>query len=747
MRKTITLLLLALLTSVGAWAEAETATATVLAQDFSTCGSTVPFTNAFNGKNGYTAAWTINNEVLQAYSNVNGGRSGYVDFGYPTTSITDNWQLSFDCSIAPCTGGAGQQMVVTAEKTANITANSQITSGAYLILTNTDAGSTTYNVVIGSTALNETVTLTSGTMYTYSLSCTNANTNAATLDIVITDGTNEILKTSHTIDAIALGYPRGFFDFNPKNAGTEKFDNILLTKEVEAGVCETPTYAITGVDGDARKFTLSCATPNSTIYYATTELEVGAEGWLEYDKEVTTKAVKIYAYAAAGTANSDIINFATGAGTALVLNAPVATKTAYSNGSYTVTLNSDQSNLSIQPTSVTYKYSINGAAEQSGATITVPEGSTLTAYVSASGYTSSSTTTCETTVRPTGVQVWTQNYTNLVSGSTGPQTITLTETEGGDFTVGDMAFYNITGYTGTEISELNTNVGLNTASYFYFRTNGNNSGILKNANNGGSTGYIGIQNLTPGQYIVITTNGNSLSATEGCEDNLGMNTTGEYYFKATATEASIFFQHGTYNYVKTIAVYDEVETVTVAEEGTSTYVTKHALDFSDVEGLTVLIATDETQGYVELSKVSQVPAGAPIIVKGEAGDYSVPVCDATTYSDNLTNKLSGSATASYTVEAGDNIYAIKKDKSEFRPVAAGVEIPAKKAYFKSGFPINADAKPFIIRGEEEDPTAVSTVEVVEAAKAKKFFNAAGQQVDENYKGFVITSAGKKIINK
>lgn len=191
------------------------------------------------------------------------------------------------------------------------------------------------------------------------------------------------------------------------------------------------------------------------------------------------------------------------------------------------------------------------------------------------------------------------------------------------------------------------------------------------------------------------------------------------------------------------------ETVTVAEEGTSTYVTKHALDFSTVGGLTVLIATDETQGYVELSKVTQVPAGAPIIVKGEAGNYNVPVCDATTYSDNLENKLSGSATESYTVTADDNIYAIKKDKSEFRPVAAGVEIPAKKAYFRSEYPINAgaNAKPYIIRGEEEDPTAVTTVEVVEAAKAKKFFNAAGQQVDENYKGFVITSAGKKIINK
>ena len=201
------------------------------------------------------------------------------------------------------------------------------------------------------------------------------------------------------------------------------------------------------------------------------------------------------------------------------------------------------------------------------------------------------------------------------------------------------------------------------------------------------------------------------------------------------------------DYVIVYRTGDLKETVTVATEGTSTYVTTYPLDFSNIEGLTVLIATGETEGYVVLSKVTQVPAGAPIIVKGEAGDYSVPVCDATTYSGGLTNKLEGSATASYTVAADDKIYAIKKDKSEFRPVAEGVVIPEKKAYFRSTYPISTNAKPFIIRGEEEDPTAVSTVEVVEAAKAKKFFNAAGQQVDENYKGFVITSAGKKIIKK
>lgn len=719
MRKTITLLLLALLTSVGAWAETEV-TETYDFGAFITANGTGNLTVSGDGiaQTGTSAkvgtVKVINNLVVGSQTLDLKGRFA-VDYQYNAgAQIRFMWRSSsnaYQHGLAGQWNGNGTADAQGAARFSvlNLKAGDKITftyakqSGRAADPYTCAAGA----ITVGETSVGVDAALASGTEYT-----------------VVADGNLDLYFTNNNF----------------------AISKIVIKTTSDEDVT-APTYAVTGVDGEARKFTLACATTGASIFYSDKELEAGAEGWTAYEGVVTTNATKIYAYASANGAKSEVINFETGAGSKLTLNAPYANKTAYANGSYTVSIGSNQSSLSFAPSTVTYHYSIDGAAYVEGATATLPAGSTLTAYAAAEGYTTSSITTCEASIRPTVVQVWTQDYTNLVSGSTGAQAITLTETEGGDFTVGDRAFYNITGYTGTEISELNTNVGLNTASYFYLRTNGNNSGILKNANNGGSTGYIGIQNLKPGQYIVITTNGNPLSATEGCEDNLGMNTTSEYYFKATATEASIFFQHGTYNYVKSIAVYNEVETVTVAEEGTSTYVTTAALDFSDVEGLTVLIATKETQGYVELSKVTQVPAGAPIIVKGEAGDYSVPVCDATTYSDNLTNKLSGSATASYTVTADDNIYAIKKDKSEFRPVAAGVEIPAKKAYFRSEYPINADAKPFIIRGEEEDPTAVSTVEVVEAAKAKKFFNAAGQQVDENYKGFVITSAGKKIINK
>ena len=531
-------------------------------------------------------------------------------------------------------------------------------------------------------------------------------------------------------------------------------NSIVVTREVEAGTCENPTYKISGVDGTARKFTLTCNTPSSTIYYSTTELEAGAEGWTEYTGETTTSAGTIYAYASAGDANSEVISFATGAGSEITLNAPYANKTAYADGSYTVSIGSDQSNLSIVPSTVNYYYSIDGGAEAQGTSVNVPAGKTLTVYAVADGYTNSANTVCETSVRPTGlVEVWKQDYTTVTqTAGTGACAVTIDETAA--FTVGERSFYNITGYTANNenfTKELNSNVGINTASYFYLRCNGNNSGILKNSNSGGTTGYIGIQNLTLGQYIIITTNSNSLSATEGCTDNLGMNTTSEYIFQATATEASIFFPHGTYNYVKTITVYNpSTEDITInSTTRLASYVTTFALDFSGEENLKAYIATAKDSKSVKLSKVTYVPAGTPVIIRSlekltEDKTYSLPLCESTT-DDVSENILKGSTTESYTVKDGDGIYALSKIDGMMHPVEVEVTIPAKKAYLKTGDSTEAKEGLKFVYENEEEATAINNAAAEAEAVSTKLYNAAGQQVGKGYRGMVIDSNGKKSI--
>ena len=527
-------------------------------------------------------------------------------------------------------------------------------------------------------------------------------------------------------------------------------NSIVVTREVEAGTCEDPTYAISGVDGIARKFTLACTTANSSIYYSTTELEAGADGWTAYTGEETTNAETIYAYASAGGVNSNVISFTTGAGTALTLNAPTLTKTAYTDGNYTVSISSDQSNLSLVPTNVKYRYSIDNGAEVEGTSATVAAGSTITAYATSDGYTQSATSTCETAERPAIVNVWSEDYTNVTSGS-GSGALAVVLNSEVDFSVGERNFYNIIGYTAnneTVNTNLNTNVGINTSAYFYLRSNGNNSGILKNSNQGSSIGYIGIQNLTPGQYIVITTNGNSLDATAGCENCAAMNTTSEYYFKATASEASILFPHGTYNYVKTIAVYKAIEQITIPdyEHGYASYVTTSALDFSGVEGLKAYIGTDEGEYKLKLREVDEVPAGTPIIVKGtRKATYDIPVGTCT---DEITdNLLQGSATETHTVGANESIYALKVSDGKLHSVNAGVVIPAKKAYLVSGYGGSSSAKAITLEpvDDEEEATSVVAVAADEANGASKLYNAAGQQGGAGYNGIVIDQNGNKYV--
>lgn len=188
------------------------------------------------------------------------------------------------------------------------------------------------------------------------------------------------------------------------------------------------------------------------------------------------------------------------------------------------------------------------------------------------------------------------------------------------------------------------------------------------------------------------------------------------------------------------------EQITIPEndKGFGTYVTTNALDFSGVEGLEAYIAESENSSKVYVTKVDEVPAGTPIIVKGTSGvTYSVPVGTCTT--EFTTNMLHGSATETHTVTLGEVVYAFNKTTGNLNLVNAGVVIPAKKAYFLSMFDGNDSnqAKEIAFFGEEE--TAVSSVNADVQKADARLFNAAGQQVTSAYKGLVIDENGNKYI--
>ena len=78
-------------------------------------------------------------------------------------------------------------------------------------------------------------------------------------------------------------------------------------------------------------------------------------------------------------------------------------------------------------------------------------------------------------------------------------------------------------------------------------------------------------------------------------------------------------------------------TIKLSAYGESTYCSDHDLDFSGVEGLKAYIASGyyPATGSVLLTRITEVPAGTGIMVKGEQGTYKVPYTETSAYFVNM----------------------------------------------------------------------------------------------------------------
>lgn len=710
----------------GAWA-ADTEIKTVLSQDFEACDGTIPFSNyAFNGKGGYTAAWSLktsgSNTLLQAYSNVNGGRTGYVDFGVNSSSVTDNWTLSFDCAITPCTGGQ-QQMVVTAANNA-VTANNMITSAAYLILTNESASSTSYSVTIGDVTLDNKITLASGNTYNYTLALTGANTSTASLNVIIKNGESEVLNATQTVDPLTMGFLRGFFDYNGKNAGTETFDNILLTKEVEAGVCEQPICEVTGANGTARKFTLSCTTDGAKIYYSATNLTAGAAGWTEYTGEAETTATTIYAYAATSSATSEVISFATGAGTEIALNKATFSLLYFdvANNGYSIKVSDNQSDLLGAPSSVLKYYTTdeaNAIEVKAGEFITgIESGATLYVVASAKGYTSSTASYVMPSSREadTYASIWSDDFT---SGGT--------LTNSGSFSLSKINYEIITQIGGTDISG---NVGL--YAYNTTRWSSTTNGLVDNG-----TYYWAVQNVSALGYVkvVVTAASFENSLLSGRANISGSytvkNEDGTYsiYYKPSGNMCSWNGKTGLT--IKSISFL--MPTVSISLPYTyTTFSSTAALDFTDNADVEAYMAQMNGDGTaVTLKQVQKVPAGTGVVLKKKSGAETTTVKVLADAAALAGNQLVGvtednTVSADQLIEAG-NAYVLVKE--QFCKVVTGATgyIPAGKAYLS--VPVRNAAKALRLDFNGTPTEVVSVAEKAEKAQ-DAIYNVQGIRVQK-----------------
>ena len=218
------------------------------------------------------------------------------------------------------------------------------------------------------------------------------------------------------------------------------------------------------------------------------------------------------------------------------------------------------------------------------------------------------------------------------------------------------------------------------------------------------------------------------------------------------------------------AVTGSSQTVKLNKEKT-TYCSSVDLDFSDVAGLQAFAASgyDNSNKTVWLTRVTRVPAGTGLLLKGTAGEtYTIPSSGAQTYLENmLVGNCSGSPVTIGATDGDMRNYLLSDGK--FVSIAAGKtsNLSSGKAYLQipaevltrslvggdlAGLPyydlvddiemISVPINTRGIGGDDDDTTGIDELRGDDADGV--YYNLNGQRVENPGKGLFIKN-GKKVI--
>ena len=172
------------------------------------------------------------------------------------------------------------------------------------------------------------------------------------------------------------------------------------------------------------------------------------------------------------------------------------------------------------------------------------------------------------------------------------------------------------------------------------------------------------------------------------------------------------------------------------------------VDFSAYKDVKVYTATGGVvDGWLTLDELENklVPGGTGVFIKGTAGTTLNP----TTLKEEEglakieTPSIGQTSAKTYTVKAGDNIYALAtKSKTALYPVDAGVKIPKYKAYLIYDKKTAEGAK-FISFGD----TATSIEALDMAEEEGDIYTLGGQKVQKTTMKGVYIKNGKKVVVK
>ena len=185
--------------------------------------------------------------------------------------------------------------------------------------------------------------------------------------------------------------------------------------------------------------------------------------------------------------------------------------------------------------------------------------------------------------------------------------------------------------------------------------------------------------------------------------------------------------------------------VKISGAGYSTLYTDKALDFAGT-GLTAYIVK-VYGGNTMLSEVSDVPAYTGVVLKGEEGNYKIPVIDSSS-TDVSANKLVGFLEDTVLVSNDTITYSGLRvlpstDEVGFAMITDSMTVPAGKAYLKLDTTMPAANAKTISFGNH-----VTGIESVGAQPEDDgiYYNLMGIPVENPQKGLYIKN-GKKVIVK
>ncbi len=316
--------------------------------------------------------------------------------------------------------------------------------------------------------------------------------------------------------------------------------------------------------------------------------------------------------------------------------------------------------------------------------------------------------------------------------------------------IGTYAFYNCRSLTSIEIPASVTSIGAYAFESCYRLTSIEiPASVTRIGDNAfrGCTGLTSITSLIPAEDL-FSINSNVLDKTT-CTLYVPYGAKETY----AATEG--------WNEFANIVELDPSEiTITINQYGCATYCSPFALDFSEIEGLKAYAATgyNKATQVVTLTRLQTAEAGVGLFLKGEPGEYVVPIIEySNDYSLNMLVGTLEQTTVNSTEDEMSNYKFTVAELDEapmFYPFEDNTTFSAGKAYLQiptAWLPATAQ-KSVSIRFDEGETTDVDELKGEngklkgESGEVQAIYDLQGRVVENPTSGIYIID-GKKVLIK